>query len=277
MRAALMQMTSGDDPAANITQLKDLARQAVAEGAGFLLSPEVSNCVSSSRSHQRTVLRPEAEDAMLAEMRGFAAAEGVWILLGSLGVLTEDPDGRFANRSILIDAQGGIAARYDKIHMFDVTVTEAETYRESDGYRPGDRAVVADTPFGRIGMAVCYDLRFPHLFRDLAQAGAEILTLPAAFTQPTGDAHWEPLLRARAIECGAYVLAPAQTGTHPSTRGGARRTHGHSLAIDPWGRVLADGGTDPGLTLVDLDLAEVAAARRKIPSLAVDAPYAGPA
>lgn len=277
MRAALLQMTSGDDPAANITQLEDLARRAVAEGAGFLLSPEVSNCVSSSRSHQRTVLRPEAEDPMLAQMRDLAAAQGVWILLGSIGVLTEDADGRFANRSILIDAQGGIAARYDKIHMFDVTVTEAETYRESDGYRPGDRAVVADTPFGRIGMAVCYDLRFPHLFRDLAQAGAEILTLPAAFTQPTGAAHWEPLLRARAIECGAYVLAPAQTGTHPSTRGGTRRTHGHSLAVDPWGRVLADGGTAPGLTLIDLNLAEVAAARRKIPSLAVDAPYAGPA
>ncbi|WP_424972214.1 carbon-nitrogen hydrolase family protein [Dinoroseobacter sp. S76] len=276
MRAALLQMTSVDDPAANILQLAGLARQAVAEGADLLLSPEVSNCISNSKSHQRAVLRPEAEDPMLAEMREFAAKEGVWFLLGSLGLLTDDPDGRFANRSILINAQGEIVARYDKIHMFDVTVSEAETYRESDGYRPGTQAVVAETPFGRIGMAVCYDLRFPHLFRELARAGAEILTLPAAFTQVTGEAHWHPLLRARAIECGAFVLAPAQTGIHPTEPNGPRRTYGHSLAIDPWGRVLADAGTAPGVTCVDLDLTEVAAARRKIPSLTADAPYAAP-
>ncbi|WP_424974655.1 carbon-nitrogen hydrolase family protein [Dinoroseobacter sp. S124A] len=276
MRAGLLQMTSVDDPATNIVQIKALARQAVAEGAEFLLSPEVSNCISNSHSHQRAVLRPEATDPMLAEMREFAAAEGVWLLLGSLGLLTEDADGRFANRSFLINAQGEIAARYDKIHMFDVTVSESETYRESDSYRPGGQAVVADTPFGRVGMAVCYDLRFPHLFRDLARAGAEILTLPAAFTQVTGEAHWHPLLRARAIECGAFVLAPAQTGAHPTAPNGPRRTFGHSLAIDPWGRVLADAGTAPGVTCIDLDLGEVAAARRKIPSLTADAAYAAP-
>ncbi|ABV95239.1 nitrilase/cyanide hydratase and apolipoprotein N-acyltransferase [Dinoroseobacter shibae DFL 12 = DSM 16493] len=276
MRAALVQMTSGDDPEANLAQLQGLAAQAVAEGAGFVLSPEVSNCLSTSRTRQRAVLRREADDPMLAAMREFAARRGVWVLLGSLAVTTEDAEGRFANRSILIDAGGGIAARYDKIHMFDVAVSEAETYRESDGYRPGDRAVLADTPFGKIGMTVCYDLRFPHLFRDLARAGAEILTVPSAFSPVTGAAHWEPLLRARAIECGAWVLAPAQTGTHPATRGKARSTHGHSLAVDPWGRVLADGGTAPGVCFVDLDRTEIAAARRKIPSLTADAPYADP-
>lgn len=275
-RAALLQICASDDPGANLAQLEARATEAVAAGARFLLSPEVSNCVSASPTHQRRVLRPESEDLMLAAMRSFCAREGVWMLLGSLAVRTDDPDGRFANRSLLLDDKGGVVARYDKIHMFDVTVSETETYRESAGYRPGDSAVVVDSPFGRIGMTICYDLRFPNLFRDLAQAGAQILTVPSAFSPVTGAAHWEPLLRARAIECGAFVLAPAQTGTHPAQTGRSRTTYGHSLAVDPWGRVLADGGLDPGVVFVDLDLAEVAAARRKIPSLAADAPYAPP-
>ena len=191
-------------------------------------------------------------------------------------MLTQDADGRFANRSFLIDPQGEIAARYDKIHMFDVNVSETEIYRESAAYRPGDQAVVADTPLARIGMAVCYDLRFPHLFRRLAQAGAQILTVPAAFNHLTGEAHWETLLRARAIETGCFVLAPAQTGFHPEAEGKGRQTHGHSLAIAPWGEVLVDAGTDPGVTIIDLDLAEVERARSRVPSLAHDRAFDGP-
>ena len=191
-------------------------------------------------------------------------------------MLSEDADGRFANRSFLIGPDGGVVARYDKIHMFDVNVSESEIYRESAAYRPGSRAVLAETPFGRIGLTVCYDLRFPQLYRSLAQAGAEILTVPAAFNHITGAAHWEVLLRARAIETGCYVLAPAQTGFHSEKAGRGRRTHGHSLAVAPWGEVLVDGGTAPGISYVDLDLARVAEARARIPSLSHDRAYAGP-
>ena len=198
------------------------------------------------------------------------------MLIGSIGLKTNDDDGRFANRSFLIGPDGGIAARYDKIHMFDVNVSETEVYRESAGYRPGAQAVLADTPLGRIGMTICYDLRFAFLYRRLAQAGAQILTVPAAFNHITGAAHWEVLLRARAIETGCYVLAPAQTGFHPETAGKGRRTYGHSLVISPWGDVLADGGTDPGLTFADIDLAEVTKARARIPSLSHDRQIVGP-
>jgi predicted amidohydrolase len=216
------------------------------------------------------------EDATLAALREEAAASGIWLLIGSLGLLSDDAVGRFANRSFLIGPDGGIAARYDKIHMFDVNVTETEVYRESSGYRPGGQAVLADTPFGRIGMTVCYDLRFPHLYRRLAQAGAEILTVPAAFNHVTGAAHWEVLLRARAIETGCFVLAPAQTGFHHEREGRGRRTHGHSLAVAPWGEVLADAGTEPGVTMVDLDLAEIERARTRVPSLTHDRAFEGP-
>ena len=185
--------------------------------------------------------------------------------------------GRFANRSFLIDPTGTIVARYDKIHMFDVEVSASESYRESAGYRPGDRAVVGETPFARIGMTICYDLRFPGLYRDLAQAGAEIFTVPSAFSPVTGAAHWHTLLRARAIETGAYVLAPAQTGTHSAKQGKARATYGHSLAVDPWGVVLADAGTAPGLTLVDIDRGAVASARSRIPAWGESRGFGAPA
>jgi predicted amidohydrolase len=237
----------------------------------------VTNCVSTSRERQQAVLQPEAEDITLAGLRAAAAELGLWLLIGSLGLKTTDPDGRFANRSFLIGPEGGIRARYDKIHMFDVQVTEAETYRESAGFRPGDRAVTAETPFGVIGMTVCYDVRFPHLYRRLAQAGATILTVPAAFSPVTGAAHWEVLVRARAIESGAFVLAPAQCGDHALSEGKPRRTHGHSLAVSPWGEVLADGGTEPGISFVDIDPAAVAEARRRVPSLDHDRPFGGPA
>jgi len=277
MRAGLVQMTSTDDPAANRAQAVALVRQAVAAGAGFVLTPEVTNCISSDRAHQRAVLRHEDDDETLAALRAEAEAAGVWLLIGSLALLTHDADGRFANRSFLVGPDGGIVARYDKIHMFDVNVSETEQYRESAGYRPGTRAVLADTPFARIGMTVCYDLRFPHLYRRLAQAGAGVLTVPAAFNDTTGAAHWHVLLRARAIETGAWVLAPAQTGFHAATAGKPRRTYGHALAVAPWGEVVADGGTDPGVTLVEIDAAQVARARHRVPSLAHDREFEGPA
>ena len=276
MRAALLQLNVTDDPAENLPRTLAMLRAAHAEGAGFILTPECSNLLSADRTHQRAVLRLEADDLTLADLREAAASLKIWLLIGSLGLLSEAADGRFANRSFLIGPEGGVVARYDKIHMFDVNVSESEIYRESAAYRPGSRAVLAETPFGRIGLTVCYDLRFPQLYRSLAQAGAEILTVPAAFNHITGAAHWEVLLRARAIETGCYVLAPAQTGFHPEKAGRGRRTHGHSLAVVPWGEVLVDGGTAPGISYVDLDLARVAEARARIPSLSHDRAYVGP-
>lgn len=276
MRVALVQLTVSDDPATNLAQTCTLIRDAAAGGAGFVLTPECTNGLSSSRDHQRAVFHHEADDPTLAALCRAAASANIWLLIGSIGLKTVDPDGRFANRSFLIGPDGNIAARYDKIHMFDVNVSETEVYRESSGYRPGGHAVLADTPFGRIGMTVCYDVRFPHLYRRLAQAGAQILTVPAAFNHITGAAHWEVLLRARAIETGCFVLAPAQTGFHPESMGKGRRTHGHSLVISPWGDVLADGGDLPGVTFADIDLAEVGKARLRIPSLDHDRKFVGP-
>lgn len=276
MRAALLQMTSTDIPAENLEMVKAMMTEAVRGGAGFVLTPEVTNCLSGSRTHQNGVLCHEEDDPTLAALREEAAKHGIWLLLGSLGIKTRDDDGRFANRQFLISPQGEITARYDKIHMFDVEVTPEETYRESDGYRPGTKAVVAATPFASIGMTICYDVRFPHLYRALAKGGAQILTVPAAFSYVTGAAHWHSLLRARAIETGCFVLAPAQTGTHPASRGPCRKTYGHSLAVAPWGEVLADAGQEPGLTFVDLDLEKVAEARKRVPSLTHDREFDGP-
>lgn len=276
MRAGLVQLNVGDDPAVNLPGTVELIRRAVAGGAGFVLTPECTNALSGNRVHQKTILRHEDQDETLAALRDEAARGGIWLLIGSLGLLTHDEDGRFANRSFLISPTGEIVARYDKIHMFDVNVSETEIYRESAGYRPGTKAVLADAGFAKIGMTVCYDLRFPHLYRTLAQAGAQILTVHAAFNHITGAAHWEVLLRARAIETGCFVLAPAQTGFHAETGGKGRRTYGHALAIAPWGEVLADAGTEPGVTLVDLDLAEVDKARARVPSLSHDRRFSGP-
>lgn len=276
MKAALLQLSSSDDPMANLAVVKNMMRQAKDQGAGFILTPEVTNCVSSSRMHQGEVLSHQEDDPTLAGLREEAARLKVWLLIGSLALKTRDEDGRFANRSFLIAPDGSIRAWYDKIHMFDVQVSESETYRESAGFRPGDRAVVADAGFAKIGLTVCYDVRFPHLHRALAQAGAQILTVPAAFSPVTGAAHWELLLRARAIETGCYVLAPAQTGLHPSSTGGTRRTYGHSMVISPWGEVLTDAGTDPGITFVDLDMDDVAKARERVPALTHDRRFAPP-
>ncbi len=280
MRVALLQMTASDDIAANTQTLVAAVTEAAAGGADMLLTPEVSNCVSSSRAHQDAVLSDEASDPTLAALCAAAKAYGIWVLIGSLAVKTDDADGRFANRCFVIDAQGQVQARYDKIHMFDVQLSATESYQESAGYRPGTQAVVIDTPWGKIGLSICYDLRFPHLYRALAQAGADILTVPAAFAQTTGKAHWHSLLRARAIETGCFVLAPAQTGTHARQDEGdpsaPRKTFGHSLAVSPWGAVLADAGTGCGMTFVDLDLGDVERSRSRVASLAHDRPFNGP-
>ena len=276
MRIALIQLTVTDDPVANLAATLGFVRQAHAEGAEFILTPECTNGLWSNRAAQKAMLRLEEDDATLAALRDEAGKLGVWLLIGSIALLTGDEDGRFANRSFLIRPDASIAARYDKIHMFDVNVSETEVYRESAAFRPGSQAVIAQTPFAPIGMTVCYDVRFATLYRKLAQGGAQIITVPAAFNHITGAAHWETLLRARAIENGAFVLAPAQTGFHAEAGGKGRRTYGHSLAIAPWGEVLADGGTDPGVTLVDIDLTQVADARGRVPSLQHDRGFDAP-
>ncbi|MBB5721348.1 putative amidohydrolase [Loktanella ponticola] len=276
MKIALLQITSGDDPAENLETVLGMMRDAASQGAEFALTPEVTNCLTWKRAQQDAVLQLEDDDDTLAALRAEAKALGVWLSIGSLALKTGDADGRFANRSFMIAPDGSIAGRYDKIHMFDVTVSEAETYRESKGYRPGDHATLVKTPFGGVGMSVCYDVRFAYLYRQLAQAGADILLVPAAFSPVTGAAHWETLLRARAIETGCYVFAAAQTGTYDETAARPRTTYGHSLVVSPWGEVLADGGTDPTLVMVDIDVAEVSHARKRIPALTHDRDFAGP-
>lgn len=276
MRTALLQICSSDQPKDNLAVVTKMIGQAAETGAGFILTPEVSNCVSTSRRHQNEVLQLERDDLFLKGIQAAAARYGVWVSIGSLALKTEDIDGRFANRQFMIGPDGTIVARYDKIHMFDVTVSETETYHESDGYRPGDQAVLAQVPFGRVGLTICYDVRFPVLYRKLAQAGASVLTVPAAFSPVTGAAHWQSLLQARAIETGCYVLAAAQTGKHHLSTGRSRATYGHSLAISPWGEVLADAGVGIGISYVDLRLEEVEKARKRIPSLTHDREFHGP-
>lgn len=279
LTVGLIQLTVGDAPLTNLEQTIPLIRQAAAQGAQLVLTPEATNLLSPDRDWQRRTLRTEAQDRTLAALRSEAKANGIWLLIGSLALATEDADGRFANRSLLIDPRGDIVAQYDKLHMFDVTISATESYRESAAYRPGDRAVLARAAGVPIGMTICYDLRFPHLYRHLAQAGARILTVPSAFNPVTGDAHWETLLRARAIETGCFVLAPAQCGTHPAPHSPdrpARRSHGHSLVVDPWGKVLVDAGVTPGISVVSLDLTSIDRARSSIPSLTHDRPFAAP-
>ncbi|WP_299964785.1 carbon-nitrogen hydrolase family protein [uncultured Roseobacter sp.] len=276
MKTALLQLNVSDDPGQNLPVTRAYLREAVEAGARFVLTPEVTNCISTSRSHQNTVLQREDEDQTLAALRADAAEFGIWLVIGSLGLKTGDADGRFANRCFVIDPQGEIIARYDKIHMFDVDVTPEETWRESEGYRPGGEAVVAQTEFGTLGLSICYDLRFPKLHAALAGAGAQILTVPAAFSPVTGAAHWHTLLRARAIETGCFVLAPAQTGTHASVRNKTRSTYGHSLVIAPWGEIQMDAGTAPGVYMTDLDMGQVEAARARVPSLQNARSFDGP-
>jgi len=262
--AACVQMTSGREPAENVAAAADLIRRAKAAGADLIMTPEITNMLEPKREALLAKAVPEAEDAALAAFRAQAAELKVWLLVGSLVVrIAAD---KAANRSILLDPAGRIAARYDKIHMFDVDIPDGQSYRESRAFRPGGQAVVADLPWGRLGLTVCYDLRFAYLYRSLAQAGAAFLSVPAAFTKLTGEAHWHVLLRARAIETGCFVFAPAQCGTHAE----GRRTFGHSLIVAPWGEVLADGGEAPGVVLAEIDPARVDKARAMIPALRHD-------
>ncbi|GLK53024.1 carbon-nitrogen hydrolase family protein [Maricaulis virginensis] len=268
---ALVQMCSGIDPAANIKDAIRLIRDAAATGAQLVATPETTHLVQKNAAEAFKVLHaPETEPALPA-FSALARELGITLLIGSLAVRT--PDGRAANRSFLFGPDGALLATYDKAHMFDVGLGKGETYRESDNYAPGDRLVVADAAGVRLGLSICYDVRFAYLYRRLAKAGARILAVPAAFTRPTGRAHWEVLLRARAIETGSYVIAPAQSGLHQD----GRKTWGHSMIIGPWGEVVAvRKDAEPGVLSARIDLDKVAEARRRIPALEHDRDLAGP-
>ena len=260
-KAAMIQMRSGLKPGANIDDAVRMIGEAKSAGADYVLTPEMTNILAAKREQLFAAIVEEEADGSLATLRELARKLGIYIHVGSLAIkLSHD---RAANRSFLIDAKGDIAARYDKIHMFDVDLAGGESYRESNNYRPGELAVLADLPWGRLGLTVCYDLRFPALYRALAEAGATMLAIPSAFTKQTGEAHWHLLVRSRAIENGCFVFAAAQGGKHEN----GRETFGHSLIVDPWGRIIAEGGTEPGVVMAEINPAEVANARARIPSL----------
>lgn len=262
-RAALFQMTSGIDPDANAAAIVAAVADAKAGGALMLFTPEMSGLLDRKRPRAAANIRKEQDDRVLAQVREAAAREGIWVHLGSLAVVRED--GRWANRAFVIDDRGEVRARYDKLHMFDVDLATGESWRESSAYAAGDEVVTVETPLGRLGLSICYDIRFPALYEALGQARCDVIAIPAAFTVPTGKAHWHILQRARAIEASAYVLCAAQVGRHED----GRETYGHSLAIDPWGKVLLDmGGEAPGLGFVDVDHARIAEVRAQLPSLA---------
>jgi len=260
-KVALIQMRSGLEPEANLTAVLAGIDEAKRGGADYVQTPEMTNVLENKRERLLTKIFSEEHDPTLATVREVARKLSIYIHLGSLAVKAS-PE-KAANRSFLIDRKGDIAARYDKIHMFDVDLANGESYRESNSYRPGELAVVADLPWGRLGLTVCYDLRFPALYRALAEAGASFLAIPSAFTKQTGEAHWHVLMRARAIENGCFVFAAAQGGRHEH----GRDTFGHSLVVDPWGKIIAEGGTEPGVIVAEVDPAQVAAARGRIPSL----------
>jgi len=260
-KIGLAQMCSGTDQAANLAAALAAIEDAAGAGADYVLTPEMTNIMEFKRERLFAAIVDEERDPTLAALSAAARRLAIYIHIGSLAVKIS-PD-RAANRSFLIDRSGEVIARYDKIHMFDVDLANGESYRESRNYRPGDLAVVADLPWGRLGATICYDLRFPALYRALAEAGASFFSIPSAFTRQTGEAHWHVLIRARAIENGAFVFAAAQGGKHEN----GRETFGHSLVIDPWGRILAEGGTKPGVILADIDPGQVSAARARIPSL----------
>ena len=276
--AACVQFTAARDYEPNIRVVSEMVRRARDSGADLVLTPENTGLMEPIGKLRREKARDEANHPVLAALREVARETGAWLLLGSIAVdVSREPgiaegERRLANRSYLIDAAGAIVARYDKIHMFDVDLAGGESYRESNAFRPGDRAVLASTPWGVLGMTVCYDLRFPQLYRALAQAGADFLAIPSAFTAPTGRAHWHVLLRARAIENGSFVFAPAQCGEHAE----GRRTYGHSLIVDPWGEVMADGGEQIGIVSARIDTGRIAEARQMVPSLRHDRAFAAP-
>src|SRR5690348_23528 len=269
-RAACVQLRSTDDVAENIRTTCELIRDAKGKGAQFIATPENTTLMAPDGGAKLERSFDEAHDPALPAFSALAEELGVWLLIGSLAIKVSDT--KTANRSFLINPKGRVAARYSKIHLFDVDLPSGEKYRESNTVAGGDAATLVETPFGKIGMTICYDLRFPQLYRALAQKGAFLLTVPSAFTETTGKAHWHVLLRARAIENGAYVLAPAQGGTHAN----GRRTYGHSLIVSPWGEILAEGGAEPGVVLAEIEPEESAAARERIPSLKHDRAFTGP-
>ena len=270
-KVACVQNCAGTETGPNLTESAALVRAAAAEGARLICLPEYFTGLDLEGDILRPEAFAEADHPALPLFRNMAQELDAWLLLGSLAITNED--GRVFNRSYLIDGRGGIAARYDKIHMFDVSLANGEAYRESATIAPGSATAVAATPWGQLGLSICYDLRFPQLYRSLAHAGADFLAVPAAFTKTTGEAHWHVLLRARAIECGAYVFAPCQCGVHA----GNSATYGHSLIVDPWGRVLADGGEEVGFVTAEVDLEEVRKARQMVPALSHDRAFAAPA
>lgn len=259
--AAIIQMRSGLDPTANLAAALKSINEAKEAGADYVLTPEMTNILAAKREQLFAKIVTEERDATLTTLREVARKLAIYVHIGSLAIKASAE--KAANRSFLIDRRGEVVARYDKIHMFDVDLAGGESYRESNTYRPGELAMVADLPWGRLGLTVCYDLRFPALYRALAEAGASFLAIPSAFTRQTGEAHWHVLQRARAIENGCFVFAAAQGGKHEN----GRETYGHSLVVDPWGRILAEGGTEPGVVMAQIDPSEVVAARSRIPSL----------
>ena len=263
-KAALVQMCSGGDVARNVADASALIREAAAGGAHYVQTPEVTTLMELDRAKLLERSRPEHGNAALTALRDLATRLGIWLHIGSMTILLET--GKLANRSYLITPGGAIAARYDKIHLFDVDLPNGESYRESRNFDAGENAVVADLPWGRLGLTICYDLRFPYLHRTLAKAGARFIAAPAAFTKPTGEAHWHTLLRARAIETQCFVLAAAQGGRHEH----GRETYGHSLVVSPWGEVIAEGGVEPGVIFANIDPARVDEVRARIPSLQHD-------
>ncbi|EGD58727.1 Nitrilase/cyanide hydratase and apolipoprotein N-acyltransferase [Novosphingobium nitrogenifigens DSM 19370] len=264
VRVAVLQMTSGIDPAANAATIAEALGKAADEGAAMLFTPEMAGLLDRDRKRAAPHILPEASNPTLATLREAAAKHGTWLHVGSLPVRAErDGEGRFANRTFVIDPSGEIVARYDKIHMFDVDLATGESWRESAAYRPGEEVVTVDCPVGRLGLSICYDLRFPALFEELGRRSCDVIAIPAAFTVPTGKAHWHLMQRARAVEASAFVIAPAQTGRHED----GRETYGHSLVIDPWGQVILDMGEEAGLGFATLDMARLAEVRRQLPSL----------
>jgi deaminated glutathione amidase len=266
-RVALVQMCAGRDVAKNIAAAAELIRKAAAGSAQYVQTPEMTNVLELDRTRLLAAIKPEGDDPGVTQFRFLARELGIWLHVGSMALMGEH--GKPVNRSLLISPAGAIAARYDKIHMFDVDLGGGESYKESANYEPGREAVIASLPWGQLGMTICYDLRFPHLHRALAQAGARFLAVPAAFTKPTGIAHWHTLLRARAIECQCYVFAAAQGGKHEN----GRETFGHSLIISPWGEVLAEADVQPTVTFADVELQRLDDVRRQVPSLRHDRPF----
>ena len=273
-KGALLQLSSTDEPKENLELINNMINTAAAKNVEFIALPETANCISNSNLHKETVLQTEKEDITLSSLTKVAKKKSIYILIGSLAIKQNKPKHKFLNRSFLINPSGSIIAKYDKLHMFDAAISASEEHIESTSFVAGKNAKIISTTIGKFGLSICYDVRFPHLYRGLSQRGAQLLTVPAAFTVPTGKAHWEILLRARAIENGAFVIAPAQSGTHNFTGGGYRKTYGHSMVVDPWGNILVNAKhSTETIAYFTCDLSKVKSARSKLPSLTHDCKF----